>query len=481
MPGRTARSLSDVRLDRSTPPERVRYARDRDGRLAHGALSGDRGHANHVSAEPSPPAPRRSTFLAFRHRHYRVLWVAFFATFMGLQMQLVANVWLAFELTDSFTQAGLVALAWGIPMLALTLVGGAVADRFDRRTLTLYAQSLNSLIVLVTFGLVLADAISVTALFITALFHGSIFALNMPGRQAQVADVVPPADLGNAVALSVASQNVTRILGPAAAGITIALTDVEVVYLLISAMYVLTVGLQLLLPRHAGRTTQQRAGMRREIVAGVRYIAADRQLRLLMVIALVPTILGMPFIILLAGFASEELELADSGFGILLAVNGAGAIVGSLVIARLADFPRKPLMQIVMIVGAGVGLLALGFGSAAFGAPAAFVAVAILGVTLTAYQTLNNTMIMQISAPAYHGRVMSVVMVTMSTMPLMGFPLGVIADEVGATAVFSAQGLLVLGFAVIALASAPGYLLGRMAATTARVEERAAAEVEPAG
>ena len=72
-------------------------------------------------------------------------------------------------------------------------------------------------------------------------------------------------------------------------------------------------------------------------------------------------------------------------------------------------------------------------------------------------------------------------MVTVSTMPLMGFPLGVIAEQVGATAVFSVQGLLALGFAVIALASAPGYLLGRMPATTVRVEERAAAAVEPAG
>ncbi len=408
----------------------------------------------------------RRTFVAFRHRHYRVLWIAFFATFIGLQMQLVANVWLAFEMTGSFAQAGLIALAWGVPMLLLTLVGGAVADRVDRRSLAIYAQTANSVVIFITAGLVIADELGLVSLFSIALLHGTLFAISMPGRQAQVADVVPTEDLGNAVALSVAAANVTRILGPAAAGITIAVASVEIVYLLIGVMYVATIGLQVLLPRKpageaASRHAAARSGMLREIGVGVRYIAADRELRLLMLIALVPTIRGMPFILRLAGFASEDLTLPDSGFGVLLAVNGVGAIVGSLLVAALADFRRKPLLQLLMIAGSGIGLLALGLGSEAFGAPAAFVALALLGVTLVAYQTLNNTMIMQSSDPAYHGRVMSVVMVTMATMPLMGFPLGLLADAVGATAVFAAQGVLILAFAALALAWAPGYLLGR--------------------
>ena len=127
--------------------------------------------------------------------------------------------------------------------------------------------------------------------------------------------MVPPQDLGNAVALSVAAANVTRILGPAAAGVTLSLIGVEFVYILVAAMYVLTVGLQALLP--GGVTppgNAQTRGMLSEIGLAIRHIKGDETLRLLMIIALVPTILGMPFIILLAGFASEDLDLPDSGF-----------------------------------------------------------------------------------------------------------------------------------------------------------------------
>ena len=380
-------------------------------------------------------------------------------------MQLVGNLWLAFELTDSFAATALIALAWGISMFLLTLVGGAIGDRVDRRRLTLYTQSTNVVVAIITALLIFSDAISFPLLFVVALVHASMFAINMPGRLAQVADVLPQSDLMNGVALAMASGNASRIVGPAIAGVVIGLSGAGPVYLLVAAMYGLTVLLQFTLPRETRDevTEEQRPGVFREIGLGFRYIVSEGRLRLLLLIAFVPTLIGGPFIVMLAGFAEDDLALGDWGFGALLAVNGIGALIGSIVVASLANSPRKALLQAAMVLGAGLSLLALGAGSDAFGVPAAFVAMGLLGLSLVAYQVLNNTMVMGASDPAYYGRMMSVLLLTNSVTILAAMPLGLLADRVGPTRVFEVQGVLILVFIVALVLLNPGYVFGREA------------------
>lgn len=424
------------------------------------------------------------TFAAFQHREYRRLWIAFAATFLALQMQLVGNLWLAFELTGSFTKTALIALAWGLSMFLLTLVGGAIGDRVDRRRLTLYTQSTNVVVATITAVVVFSDAISFPLLFVVALVHASMFAINMPGRQAQVADVLPQADLMNGVALAMASANASRIVGPAIAGVVIGASGAGPVYLLVAAMYGLTVLLQFTLPKGPSRdasdraTEEQRPGVFREIGLGFRYIASEGRLRLLLLIAFIPTLIGGPFIVMLAGFAEDDLELGDWGFGALLAVNGIGALVGSIVVASLANSPRKALLQSAMVLGAGLSLLALGAGSDAFGVPAAFVAMALLGVSLVAYQVLNNTMVMGASDPAYYGRMMSVLLLTNSVTILAAMPLGLLADRVGPTRVFEVQGALILVFIVALVLLNPRYVFGREADKVAGIKAEPVLEAE---
>lgn len=444
-----------------------------------------------VPAPPAESAPSwRDAFAALRHHHFRILWFAFIATFMGLQMQLIANIWLAFDLTDSLGKAALVGLAWGTPMFSLTLVGGAIADRVDRRAFTLYTQAANGAVAAVTVVLVMTDTITLWQLLMVSVVHGSLFALNMPGRQAQVADVVPKEDLENGVALAMAAQNSMRIVGPAVAAVGIGLLGVEWVYALIAVMYVATIGLQVILPRSRPAGSRQvtlgiAAAVRSvlsEIGDGAGYVARDRELRLLMLMAFVPLALGMPFLILLVGFVKEDLGLGDGGYGTLVSVNGAGAVVGSLIVAALTKSSRKPLLQLLMILGSGAGLVLLGAGSAAYGIPAALVALAIIGLALTGYQVLNNTMIMGATEPAYYGRVMSIVLMTNSLMPMMALPLGLVADRVGATTVFTAEGVLIFGFLALVLLARPRYAFTRTPVRSTDGSERTPAEAaaEPA-
>jgi hypothetical protein len=171
----------------------------------------------------------------------------------------------------------------------------------------------------------------------------------------------------------------------------------------------------------------------------------------------------MPYVMLLAGFVHEELGKGDSEFGYLQSISGVGALVGSLGVATLAAFDRKTLVQWVAGITGGFGLVFLALASEAFGYGGAIAATLVLGLALTAYQTLNSTLIMEAAKPEFYGRVMSINMLSFSAMPLMAFPLGKVADVVGVTNMFIAQGAIVVGIMLLISVLNPGHTFGRAA------------------
>ena len=172
---------------------------------------------------------------------------------------------------------------------------------------------------------------------------------------------------------------------------------------------------------------------------------------------------AMPYVMLLAGFVHEELGKGDAEFGYLQSFSGIGALVGSLGVATLTMFDRKTLVQWVAGIAGGFGLIFLALASQSFGYGGAIAAVLVLGLALTAYQTLNSTLIMEASRPEFYGRVMSINMLSFSAMPLMAFPLGKIADHVGVTNMFIAQGAVVVGIMLLISILNPAHTFGRMA------------------
>jgi hypothetical protein len=141
-------------------------------------------------------------------------------------------------------------------------------------------------------------------------------------------------------------------------------------------------------------------------------------------------------------------------------VAGVGSLVGSFSVAMLSDFRRKPLLQVVFGAGIACGLLVMGIGGATIGIPAALVASLIIGATMLGFQTINNTLIMTTADPQMMGRVMSIMMMTFSAIPLMSLPLGILADIIGAPTLFVALGAGVAGSLAIMSLLNPTYLFG---------------------
>ena len=409
----------------------------------------------------------RAALVVFDDPIYRLLWTSSLFSFMGMNVQMVARALLAWELTESFGAVGAISLSFGLPMLLFSLVGGSLADRLEKRNLSLVTQTATGVLALGTAVLVATGAITFELLFAVGLVQGTLFAFGMPARGPLMAEVVGRDLLMSAMAMSNAAMNATRLLGPAAAAVMVATGGIELAYFVQAGMYACSSAILLLVPTglsalaRGGIALPPKGNVFAEIGHGLHYVATDARLRLLVGMLFIVTFFAMPYVVLLPGFVQEDLGRGDAAYGVLQSISGAGALVGSLLVATLTTFSRKPLVQWGAGILGGGGLVLLAVGSREYGFTGAAAAVLVVGLAMTAYQTLNNAMTMQESRPEYYGRVMSINMLTFSAMPVMAYPLGALADFFGARETFMVQGAIVLGFMALVALVNRGYTFGR--------------------
>ena len=425
------------------------------GPPANGAPPGRAGGpgAAHGGGPPGGPGGEktglRRTFSAFQYRKYRLLWISMAVGMTGMQMQMIAQGLLAYELSGTFTAVGVLAMAWGVPQFFFALPGGAIADRMDKRRILLITQVAVMAQAIVIGLAITTDVITLPILFVVGVFMGATFSFNMPARQAFIPEVVPREQMMNAIALNNTAMNATRIFSPLAAGLFISWWGFGVTYYITGAMYGVGWITVLLLPRSTAHLNREKRGMFDDIGIGLRYVRDTPALKTLMFMAFIPILLGIPYVTILPAFARADLGQGELGFSLLVGLSAVGALIGSLVIAALNPRSKLPLIQSFLGAGWGAGLVVLGLGSAVFGFPGAIVAMVLLGIFQMGYMALNNSMLMMTASPEYHGRVMSLYMLTFGIFPLMGGPLGVLGDAIGGFATFTALGVALIGFIVL--------------------------------
>jgi len=391
----------------------------------------------------TPQQARITTFASLRNRDYRWLWLSTIAFFGGIQMQVVARGWLVYELTNSPFALGMVSAAFGLPLLLFSLLGGTVADRVAKRNLIILSQVGNSAVTLVIAVLIATGNIEFWHLVGAAAATGIGFIFIAPGRMALISELVRPKQLLNAIALSSSGTNLTRIVAPALAGALLAVIGTDGVYYLVVAFYLVSVVCMSRIPRGAAPAARPGVSLWGGIAEGLRYLRHSPVMILLLMMAFIPIVFGMPYQNLMPVFAVDVLGVGETGLGLLMSMTGVGALVGSLGVASLGDFRRKGLLLI------GVGLL-FGAGLAIFGLSHIYtlslLILVVVGLSNAAYMTLANTMV-QSSAPLeVRGRVMAIFMVTFALMPLGTLPIGYVAEVVGPTYAITGGAVLVLVF-----------------------------------
>src|SRR6185312_9200825 len=230
------------------------------------------------------------TFQSLEVPDFRILWFGFMGSWMAMQMQQVARGYLAYKLTGNALSLGLVTLAMGIPRIFLSPLGGVIADRFPKRTVLLWTQAGLGCTALFAAILVSTGVINIQLLMVVGLIQGTAFALNMPARQAYLPQIVGKGDqLANAIALNTAGMNLMRVVGPAIAGVLIAIPFIGVagVYYIFAACY-LWVWWSVFRIKNPGRVAGTRRNVRSSLGDGFGYIRKHRLLLTLMSLSFVP-------------------------------------------------------------------------------------------------------------------------------------------------------------------------------------------------
>lgn len=392
------------------------------------------------------------TFQALENEAFRTLWFGMLASYMSMQMSNIARGYLAFNISGSATALGLVTMSRGLPQLFLSPFGGVAADRMDKRKLLVLTQGAMGVLGVVTAVLVLTNLIAIWQLVVIGLLEGTVWAFNMPARQSIVPELVGDESLMNAMALNNSGMNFMRIAGPALAGFLISTPGFGLggVFLLVAIGYAGFVFGLTRLPRTRNVARRPAGSVLAQMASGFGYARRNRALLMLLVMAFVPIIFGMSYQTLLPVFQERVLNVGASQLGLLYAFTGVGALAGSLTLASMSAIRRKELLQIGFGVAFG-GALVLFALTSNFVLALAF--ILLVGLFGNAYTALNSTLIMTSSDREYHGRVMSIYMMTWSLSPLASLPIGALVDAYGAQLVVAVFGLIVVGM-ILALSPA---------------------------
>lgn len=413
--------------------------------------------AEDIPPTARPPFPLRSprgwpVFASLRHRNYLLLWIGSLFSNTGDWMDQVALNWLVWSLTHDPFALGLLNACRALPILGFTLFGGALADRVERRRLLQSTQSLGMVLAFVLAGLVWFGAVQFWQVLAIGTLRGVLLSFNQPTRQALISELVPRADLLNAVALHSATINTTRVFGGALAGVLIGIVGVAGCFFLNGLSFVAVIwalAVMAIPPHPAGRA---RGGILRSVGEGLAYIRRDPALAGLVLAGLVPMVFGMPYMALLPVFADQVLGISNEGYGLMVALTGVGALAGALSVAALGAFRRKG--QLMLAVMTGFGLMLILFALSDW-APLSLLLLLGVGCGSTTYLALNNTLLQLHSSEEMRGRVMSVFFLNRGLVPFGTMLAGFAAGAVGAQLTVAAMGGVIVVLALTIALRAP--------------------------
>jgi MFS family permease len=315
-----------------------------------------------VGSDPSVPGHQHSILRAFRHRNYRLFFGGQIVSLVGTFLTQYATIWFVYRLTHSLAMLGTVGFVGQLPLFLLTPFAGVYADRVHRRNFIVLTQALSMFqslgLAAVAFWFGHRPDVAVPCLFGLAIIQGCINAFDMPARQSFLVEMVTDrADVPNAIALNSTMVHGARIIGPAAAGLVIQVFG-ESLCFLIDAVSYLAVIAALLAMVVQPIVRRQRAGVRAELMEGLRYVWDFTPVRTLLIFLAVLSLTGLPAVsILMPVFGDHFGGHANHGpatYGTLGSASGLGALIGAIWLAG-----RKSVLGLGRLIAIAVGVFSI--------------------------------------------------------------------------------------------------------------------------
>lgn len=400
-----------------------------------------------VSADRLPPA--------LRVRPFRWYWAAQWPTLLGTWMQVVALGFLVYARTGSTTAVAVVAAADGLPAVVLSLAGGVLADRLPRRRILLVTQSVLGLSAGTLAVLAATGNASFAAILVVAVVFGATDAVDLPTRQALVADLVERDLVVNAVALGSAAMSATRIVGPSVAGLLIGTVGPAACFGALSLAYLAPIAVLLTVipevPPPPRETTRQAW---RDLLEGVRQVKVDPLVRGVVIACGVLAFLGVSYMPFLPVLARSQLHAGPQVLGLLYSVGGIGGLVGGVIIAALGRGAGR--LQLLVV---GAFVYAASLFVVAHSAVLAATLPALVGISFAfvALNTSMTTLLQTDTDPRLRGRLLGIYATIFAGLQPLGTMLyGFLGPAVG---LFNAIGVgaLIVGATALLVVATPSF------------------------
>ena len=362
--------------------------------------------------------------------NYRWYLVGNFSSSVGIWVQRTVILWLTWELTQSTTWLGWIALAETGPTIVLGLYAGAVLDRLNHMRVLRFTQFLTLLYSIALFGITAAGYMNIWILTALVLFRGSVFAFNRPARQTVVYGLVGRDKLLTALSHNSMVFQTSKFIGPAIGGATlVTLGSAYTFAVAIAMILVFTGALRLIEVMQLPRPAREPQSLATEVADGLRYIVSEPAVRNQFVLLAIVALCAKPITELLPGFSGEEFNMGASGLAWLLGCNGVGASLGGLWMSLRFGVQSLLTMACFAIIAMSIGLaLFVGFNSFVIGC----VLMAFIGFAFVVMDVSSQTVIQSTIRSRFRGRTMSIYGMIAQGGPAVGtLIMGRIAEAAG--------------------------------------------------
>ena len=402
----------------------------------------------------SPASSINPLRVFFRHRNFRIFLIGQTMSLIGTWMQTMAEGWLALELSNSAFLVGLVAVATSIPILVFSLPAGAIVDRADKLRLVKIAQCCYLLEASVLWGLTFTHRITIHSLLALAFLSGLIASIEIPARQSMFIDLVGREDLPEAIALNSSGFNLARVVGPGIAAAVIARLGIAWCFFLNAASFVAVLAGLFMIRMPAFKRPPGHARPWVGVQQALRYMNRTPNVRALMLMVTVYSILGIPVLALMPVVARRMFGLGAGGYGLLLSCLGIGGLTGALSLAAVGYRISRTKLLIVASMVWPVLLIAFSFCRIPW---LGYLLLLGIGATMILNGAISNGLLQSVVPNELRGRIMAAYgLVVVGLAQVVGaFSAGVVADALGVSTAIGIAAAIMLAYGLHAFFRRP--------------------------
>ena len=404
--------------------------------------------------------PALQLFNTLSVRDFRWLWGSSVIHVLGMSAELLAQGWMVLLITDSALWVGVASGIRGAGHVGTGIIGGVLADRISRRNVLATLQLVRGVLLAGLALLVLTDTVQLWHVLVMVLFQGMADGLMAPSFNGLIYDTLGPRRLLRGLATMLAGFHLSWMVGSVVAGTIMSAWGVGTAYAVAAGAYLISPAPLLLIS--VGKPVQRhQESVWRNIVEGLRYVSANRPLRVMLLLSVLVETFGFSYIVMLPVIAKNVLHVGASGLGYLSAAGSVGALAGTVVVAGMSEFRAKWTMLTVSTGVAGISLVLFGVSPWFI---TSLVLASAVGSALVVYDASINVLLQLMSDDAVRGRVLGLYGLTWGFTPVGGFIAGAIASVASAPVALGVGGTVIAGYALSVLSRMRG--IARLAETS---------------